>query len=118
VVQVIRDIFDNRRDPVRAGGFDDPGGGVLDQAPDVYGFRDPFAPAAVPAQARAEAAKADADAEAKAKTEGGESAEEAGSESEPDDQKAIEVVELEEAAEPTAEGSAGGGRTAPPDISA
>jgi hypothetical protein len=54
VVQVIRDIFDNRRDPVRAAGFDDPGGGVLDQAPDVYGFRDPFALAAVPAQARAE----------------------------------------------------------------
>jgi hypothetical protein len=27
---------------------------VLDHAPDVYGFRDPFAVAAVPAQARAE----------------------------------------------------------------
>jgi uncharacterized membrane protein len=42
VVQVIRDIFDNRRDPVRAGGHDDPGGGGLDHAPDVYGFRDLF----------------------------------------------------------------------------
>jgi uncharacterized membrane protein len=42
-VQVIRDIFDSRRDPIRAGGHDDPGGGVLDHAPDVYGFRDLFA---------------------------------------------------------------------------
>ncbi|MBS2964790.1 DUF2029 domain-containing protein [Actinocrinis puniceicyclus] len=52
VVQVIRDIFDTRRDPVRAGGFDDPGGGVLDQAPDVYGFRDLLEVAAVPSQSR------------------------------------------------------------------
>jgi uncharacterized membrane protein len=42
VVQVIRDIFDTRRDPARAAGFDDPGGGVLDGAVDVYGFRDAF----------------------------------------------------------------------------
>ncbi len=90
VVQVIRDIFDNRRDPVRAGGFDDPGGGVLDQAPDVYGFRDPFAPAVVPAQARADkptAKEDDGDA--------GERDGETASESEPD-ADAIEVVELGE----------------------
>ncbi|MGH3415515.1 MAG: glycosyltransferase family 87 protein [Actinocrinis sp.] len=42
VAQVIRDMFDTRRDPIRAGGHDDPGGGVLDQAADVYGFRDLF----------------------------------------------------------------------------
>src|SRR6185312_9219915 len=37
-VQVIRDAIDPRRDPIRMSGADDPAGGVLDQAPDVYGF--------------------------------------------------------------------------------
>ena len=32
---VVRDIFRPSRDPVRAGGLDDPAGGVLDGAPDV-----------------------------------------------------------------------------------
>lgn len=40
-VQVIRDIFDRRRDPIRADGYDDPAGGVLDGAADVFGFRAP-----------------------------------------------------------------------------
>ncbi|HET9172484.1 MAG TPA: glycosyltransferase 87 family protein [Actinospica sp.] len=37
-VQVIRDVIDPRRDPVRMSGMDDPAGGVLDGAEDVYGF--------------------------------------------------------------------------------
>lgn len=37
-VQVIRDVIDPRRDPVRMSGMDDPAGGVLDGAADVYGF--------------------------------------------------------------------------------
>jgi uncharacterized membrane protein len=37
-VQVIRDMLDPRRDPVRMSGMDDPAGGVLDGAEDVYGF--------------------------------------------------------------------------------
>ena len=116
VVQVIRDIFDNRRDPVRAGGFDDPGGGVLDQAPDVYGFRDPFAPAVVPAQARADkptAKEDDGDA--------GERDGETASESEPDE-NAIEVVELGEdgaaANDDSNGGSSSSSRANPPEISA
>jgi uncharacterized membrane protein len=40
-VQVIRDAIDPRRDAVRMSGMDDPAGGVLDQAPDVYGFTSP-----------------------------------------------------------------------------
>jgi uncharacterized membrane protein len=43
VVQVIRDIVDPRRDPVRMTGHDDPAGGPLADAPDVYGFRDTYA---------------------------------------------------------------------------
>jgi hypothetical protein len=35
---VIRDVLDPRRDPVRMSGMDDPAGGVLDGAEDVYGF--------------------------------------------------------------------------------
>ncbi|HEV2927395.1 MAG TPA: glycosyltransferase 87 family protein, partial [Propionibacteriaceae bacterium] len=35
VVLVVRDILRSEHDPVRAGGADDPGGGVLDGAPDV-----------------------------------------------------------------------------------
>ena len=34
-VRVVRDILDPRRDIVRAGGLDDPDGGVLDEAPDA-----------------------------------------------------------------------------------
>lgn len=34
-VRVVRDMLDPRRDVVRAGGLDDPDGGVLDQAPDA-----------------------------------------------------------------------------------
>ena len=37
-VQVIRDVIQPRRDPVRMSGMDDPAGGVLDGAADVYGF--------------------------------------------------------------------------------
>jgi uncharacterized membrane protein len=37
-VQVIRDMLNPQRDPIRAGGYDDTGGGVLDRAPDVYGL--------------------------------------------------------------------------------
>lgn len=37
-VQVIRDAIDPRRDPIRMSGLDDPAGGVLDQAEDIYGF--------------------------------------------------------------------------------
>jgi uncharacterized membrane protein len=37
-VQVIRDMLNPQRDPIRAGGYDDTGGGVLDRAPDIYGF--------------------------------------------------------------------------------
>ena len=37
-VQVIRDAMDPRRDPIRMSGMDDPAGGVLDEAEDVYGF--------------------------------------------------------------------------------
>ncbi len=33
--RVVRDMFDPRRDIVRAGGLDDPDGGVLDEAPDA-----------------------------------------------------------------------------------
>jgi uncharacterized membrane protein len=60
VVQVIRDMLDTRRDPVRAGGFDDPGGGALDHAQDVYGFRDPF-PVTSHAEQLAEAVPAASD---------------------------------------------------------
>jgi uncharacterized membrane protein len=42
VVQVIRDIVDPRRDPVRVSGMDDPAGGPLADAPDVFGFRDTY----------------------------------------------------------------------------
>jgi uncharacterized membrane protein len=42
VTQVIRDILDPRRDPVRRGGYDDPAGGPLTDAPDVYGFSDTY----------------------------------------------------------------------------
>lgn len=37
-IQVIRDALEPRRDPVRMSGMDDPAGGVLDGAADVYGF--------------------------------------------------------------------------------
>jgi uncharacterized membrane protein len=37
-VQVIRDILDPARDPIRVDGSDDPAGGVLNGAGDVYGF--------------------------------------------------------------------------------
>ena len=37
-VQVVRDMIEPRRDPVRMSGIDDPAGGVLDGAEDVYGF--------------------------------------------------------------------------------
>ena len=40
VVQVVRDVLDPRRDPVRVSGYDDPAGGVLDGAEDAYGFSD------------------------------------------------------------------------------
>jgi hypothetical protein len=36
---VVRDIFYPERDVVRADGTDDPAGGVLDGAPDVYRLR-------------------------------------------------------------------------------
>jgi uncharacterized membrane protein len=42
VVQVIRDVLDPRRDPVRVSGYDDPAGGVLDGAEDAYGFSDTY----------------------------------------------------------------------------
>jgi len=71
VVQVLRDIFDTRRDPVRAGGFDDPGGGVLDGASDVYGFRDSFPYAAPSAPEGSEtAAEGSTQGEAKGEAEG------------------------------------------------
>jgi len=34
---IIRDILHTERDPVRAGGADDPAGGIFDQAPDRFG---------------------------------------------------------------------------------
>lgn len=115
VVQVIRDIFDNRRDPVRAGGFDDPGGGVLDQAPDVYGFRDPFGPATVPVQGRvAESTGGDAGESAGALADGGDhaaSGQGRGAESDTAD-AAPEVVELGDGEGP------GGAAGSPPDLSA
>ena len=44
MVQVIRDILDPRRDPVRAGGIeDDPAGGVLADSPDVWAWAQPAA---------------------------------------------------------------------------
>ena len=42
VVQVIRDVLDPRRDPVRVSGYDDPAGGVFDGAEDAYGFSDRY----------------------------------------------------------------------------
>lgn len=44
--RVIKDMFDPSRDIVRAGGLDDPDGGVLDEAPDAPWFRRLMRPAA------------------------------------------------------------------------
>ncbi|HEV2640617.1 MAG TPA: glycosyltransferase 87 family protein [Actinocrinis sp.] len=72
VVQVIRDMLDPRRDPVRVSGYDDPAGGVLDGAEDAYGFSDlylfqpPQGAEAAEAGKGAAAQKADGKAKGKA----------------------------------------------------
>jgi uncharacterized membrane protein len=48
VVQVIRDMLDPRRDPIRVNGYDDPAGGVFDGAEDAYGFSDRYLNPPVP----------------------------------------------------------------------
>jgi hypothetical protein len=42
---VVRDILRPEHDPVRADGSDDPHGGVLDRAPDVFAAAAPRPPA-------------------------------------------------------------------------
>ena len=42
MVQIVRDILDPRRDPVRADGIDDdPAGGALADSPDVWAWAQP-----------------------------------------------------------------------------